>query len=115
MTNFIIIPVAGEEIQGEIDWGHDPGFRSIKTLVEPLLGLGEPFEHVTVLHEGRRVDMFVSELGRVSLATRAPLPINPRATKIYRCNWLTEYPDDDPNSLPAIAGVAVLFLQRVWF
>ncbi len=98
----------------EIDWPEDPGYYRLKELIEPLLGDGEPLEHVTVLHNGERADMFVSELGNVPLTTRPPLAINDAATKIYRHNWLTQHPGADPDSLPSIAGVAVLFDRIVW-
>ena len=99
----------------EIDWPDDPGYDRIKTLVEPLLGAGEPLEHVAVLYNGERHDMFVSEVGQLQLTTRGPLPINAAATAVYRCNWLTHHPDTNPDDLPNIAGVAVLFHRPVWF
>lgn len=100
--------------RGEIDWPPEPGYKLIKALVESLLGDGEPLEHVSVLHDGRRRDMFVSDLGHMHLTTRGPLPINDRATAIYRNNWMTRYPDSDPETLPTIAGTAILFHRIVW-
>lgn len=101
--------------QDEVEWPDDPGLDLIHALVDPLLGDGEPLEHVTVLYRGERCDMFVSELGHVALTHRPPLPINDRATAIYRRAWLTAYPGSDPDTLPTIAGVAVLFHRQVWF
>jgi len=109
----IFKPGDGAVEHGEIDWPKDPGYDRIKALVEPLIG-GEPLEHVAVLHNGRRADMFVSELGHMCLATRGPLPLNDRATAIYRNNWMAQHPSDAPGSLPAIAGVAILFDRIVW-
>lgn len=98
-----------------VDWPKDPGYGRIKALVEPLIG-GEPLEQVAVLHAGQRRDMFVSETGNVHLTTRDPLPINDAATAIYRHNRLTQHPGTDPDTLPTIAGTAVLFTnRRVWF
>lgn len=102
-----------EPERGEIDWPQEPSYGVIKALVEPLLGEKEPMEHVAVLHNGDRRDMFVSEYGHMKLTWRAPLPINDVATKIYRHNWLTQHPEADPDDLPNIAGTAVLFTDRV--
>jgi hypothetical protein len=94
----------------EIDWPEDPGYDRIKALISPLLD-GAPLEHVTVLYEDRRADMFVDEKGHVKAE---PLQRNDRATEIYRANWLKHHPKDDPETLPWIAGVAVLFDRIVW-
>jgi hypothetical protein len=102
-----------EPERGEIDWDGPPGYDRIRALVEPLLGAGEPLEHVSVLHNGQRCDMFVSELGNVALTSREPLPINERATAIYRNYTLTKDPGRFPGGLPAIAGTAVLFPDRI--
>jgi hypothetical protein len=42
-------------------------------------------------------------------------PRNEAATTIYRANWLRQHPGVDPETLPWIAGPAVLFDRRVWF
>lgn len=100
---------------GEIDWPSDPGRDRVKALVEPLLGAGEPLEHVSVLHNGRGCDMFVSEMGHRALTTRGPLPINDMATRIYRNYSLTKGLTTIPDTLPEIAGTAILFPDRtVW-
>jgi hypothetical protein len=54
--------------------------------------------------------MFVDEMGLPK-----NLPRNEKATEIYRNNWLTQHPGADPDSLPHIAGTAVIFSRRVWF
>ena len=92
-----------------------PGFLQLQRLIEPLLGDGEPLEHVSVLWNDRHADMFVSELGHQALTTRPPLPINREATAIYRANWLKQHPGESPDALPTIAGTAILFERRVWF
>jgi hypothetical protein len=102
-----------EPERGEIDWEGPPGYDRIRALVEPLLGAGEPLEHVSVLHNGQRCDMFVSEMGHCALTTRGPLPINDKATAIYRNYSLTMAPGMNPEDLPDIAGTAVLFPGRV--
>ncbi len=94
---------------GEVDWPAEPGYDLMKALIEPLLD-GAHLEHVTVLHEGERRDMFVDEMGSVN-----GLPVNALATPIYRNNWLTRHPNVQPDSMPAIHGTAILFARRVWF
>jgi hypothetical protein len=113
-TQYTVIPVQGPATEHEVDWPAEPGYRVIKGVVEPLLGEGEPLEHVSVLWAGKRADMFVSEYGHMQLTTRAPLPRNEAATAIYRANWLRQHPDCDPETLPWIAGTAVLFHRIIW-
>ena len=67
-------------------------------------------EHVNVLVGSRYTDMFVDEDG---LTKR--LPRNEKATAIYRNNWLTKYPNTDPETLAFIVGPAVVFSDRVWY
>ena len=114
-TEYTIFRVGDAAVErGEVDWPRRAGYHKIKGLVEPILGDGEPLEHVTVLWQGKRADMFVSELGHMALTDRGPLPRNDRATDIYRTNWMTQHPDQDPESLPTIAGTAILFHRIVW-
>lgn len=107
-------PGEGAAERGEVDWPQSPTYETMKALIEPILGEGEPLEHVTVLFNGKRADMFVSELSHVALTTRAPLRHNDRATNIYRTNWMAQHPDQDSETLPSIAGTAVLFHRLVW-
>lgn len=74
----------------------------------PLLDGGD-LEHVSVLFGGRRADMFVDDRG-----IEKDLPRNEAATAIYRANWLSRHPGADPESIPAIYGLAVLFDRIVW-
>ena len=60
-TEYRVIPVGdGKALSGTIEWPRDPGFHAIDKLVQPLIGGGN-IEHVTVLHEGERRDMFVDD------------------------------------------------------
>lgn len=93
----------------QVDWPEQPGFKQINELVKPLLE-GANLEHVTVLHNGKRADMFVDEVGALKR-----LPVNAEATAIYRANWMQQHPGTDPNSLPEIYGTAILFDRQVWF
>lgn len=116
-TGYTIFHPNGVIGSGTIDWPHDPGYEAIKRLVTPLLG-GTFLERVTVWltadyrpgNDGRYADMFVDDEGAVK-----QLPRNEAATTIYRCNWLTQHPKTEPESMPAIHGVAVLFDRRVWY
>jgi len=92
----------------EVDWPTEPSFKAIRALLDPIF-LKRPWEHVSVLIEGRRADMFVDESGHL-----AGLPRNEAATALYRANWMTRHPDADPESIPWIAGVAVLFERIIW-
>jgi len=85
------------------------GFSALRPLFEELLDGGFP-EHVAVLHDGKRADMFVDGDGIAKELDR-----NGAATAIYRNNTLTRAPGTDPESLPAIVGTAVLCSRRVWF
>jgi hypothetical protein len=86
------------------DW--DGNFRSIRGMINETVG--GTLEHVAVLHNGRRADMFVEGDGA------GVLPPNPNATAIYRNNTLKRSPSTKPSSLPQIYGVAILFDQLVW-
>ena len=104
---------------GEVDWPPDPSFENIARLLEPIVG--GPIEHVRILdpakalaeHIGRADyrDMFVDELG---LLRDPPAERNEMATALYRANWLRVHPQDAPESLPFIAGVAVVFERVIW-
>lgn len=82
-------------------------------LLEPIVGGG--IEHVTVLadfnggEDFKRADMFVNEVGMLLDCIR-----NEEATAIYRRNALMHHGVTDPESLPYIAGPAVLFRDIVW-
>lgn len=111
---------AVEHEQREVDLPHTkielspdategPSYKALSAVLDPLF-FKRPWEHVSVLFEGRRTDMFVDESGVLD-----GLPRNEAATAIYRANWLSQYPHADPESLPHIAGLAVVFEKRVWY
>lgn len=107
---YCVIPIDGSAMKtGGVEWPTEPGFDAINKLVQPLIGGGH-IEHVSVLHDGKRRDMFVDEEGRLK-----GLPRNERATAIYRTAWLSHNPGRDADDLPHIAGPAVLFTRRVWY
>ena len=103
-----VIPIDDSAVKtGSVEWPTEPGFDAINKLVQPLIGGGH-IEHVSVLHDGKRRDMFVDEEGRVKGMVR-----NDRATAIYRAAYMSRHPESDPEKLPHIAGPAVLFTRRV--
>lgn len=106
-TSYRIIRCNGETEDRTIEWPAEPGFRAIAALIRPILDGADP-EHVAVLYQGKRRDMFVDEIGLVK-----GLPRNNIATAIYRNNWLTRHPGTEPESLNFIAGTAVLFPDRI--
>lgn len=85
-----------------------PGLKALHQVLDPLLETTD-LEHVHVLYQGKPTDMFVDEIGVEKRLAR-----NEAATAIYRSFWLSTHPDDDPESLPAIYGTAVLFSRTVW-
>lgn len=114
-TKYRVIKADGTETEGSVDWPIEPGYFEIKDLVVPLLD-GALLEHVSVFHNGRRADMFVDELGALSVdkpTPRGPLPRNEVATTIYRAASLMRY-GGDPEDLPYIHGTAILFERIVW-
>ncbi len=87
-----------------------PDYQVIKTLMLPIIEGAEYPEHVSVLFQDRSTDMFVDETGVLK-----GLPRNEVATAIYRTAWLKAHPNGNPESLPHIAGIAVVTGRRIWF
>lgn len=108
VTEFTLMRPDGTAENGTADLAEQPGYATLKALLDPLLG-GD-LEHVSVLHDGERRDMFVHETGALD-----GLPRNEAATRIYRNATLTREPRTDPETIPAIYGPAVLFARRVWW
>jgi hypothetical protein len=93
-----------------------PAQPTYDELAEVMKRFGvENCEHVTVLSDFtggvkyRRADMFVDEHGQAK-----GLPRNEFATAIYRRNAILRQGAIQPETLPWIAGVAVLFERIVW-
>lgn len=100
----------GQDVEiSHVEMATDPGYYALKAIIEPLLD-GAHMEHVTVLFEGRRGDMFVDEEGQLK-----GLPRNDAATAIYRAAYLSRQPKADPESMPDIVGTAIVFDRQVWF
>jgi len=86
-----------------------PTYNEIAKVVAPHFPNAK-FEHVSVLWDHKPLDMFVDESSQIK-----GLPKNIRATKIYRNNWMQTHPAADPEALPDIAGLALLFFRRIWY
>lgn len=107
-TMLIMFPNGGSS-EHTLELAEDPGLDKLRALVLPYLDGGR-WEHVTVLYKGKRACMFVDDE-----SVAKGLPPNPKATAIYRAAWLSQHPNDDPESLPAIYGPAVCFDRQVWW
>lgn len=104
-----IFPIGRMPEVRQVSVAERPSLEDLRKLIEPHLDGGH-LEHLLVLYDGGERDMFVDEEGALKR-----LPYNPEATLIYRASWLRRHPADDPRSLPAIRGPAVLFDKRVWY
>lgn len=110
---FVFIPVIGAAVDREIEVNVSPQrlWAAVAVFVRPLFD--EEIEHVAVLYNGQRRDMFVGETS----ATNARHIRNVRATAIYRNATLTRDAAltirRDPEDLPAISGPAVLFPDTI--
>jgi hypothetical protein len=85
-----------------------PTWAELRTAVLPFLpGAGE-LQHLAILKpgsDGREVaDMFIDELGHPKTQDR-----NEEATRLYRAGLLKHWPAGDPEVLPFVAGIALVF------
>ena len=89
-------------------------YDAIKAVMDPILGEGQWFEHVTVWWTGQQLDMFVDENGHARGLSR-----NEKATEIYRSAMMmgkTGLPiPKDPEAIAFVVGPAVLFEKRIWY
>jgi hypothetical protein len=105
-----VIPAGDEPISiGAAMMQDRPDEQELKRIIEPHLGRFTMIR-MKVLVDGEPRDMFVD-----ALAVPKDLPRNERATAIYREHLLTKHPHLDSESLPYMAGTAVLFEEPVWF
>ena len=94
---YLFIPVLGDITETTLPL--TVPFKAVETHFD------EAMEHVSVLFNGHRRDMFVGETSAINGRHIR----NIRATEIYRANALSQNPGLDPEDLPAISGPAVLF------
>jgi hypothetical protein len=108
-TLLTILRVGAPPELKEVDLPERPHFEIIREAIAPLIDCSH-IEHVSVLHDGRRADMFCDEDFH-----EKRLPRNDVATAIYRNATLTRQPDIAPETLPEICGTAILSAHRIWF
>lgn len=109
--NYTVIDVDGRETPGSIEAG-DVGSREAYEAIRRLCKehIAGDREHVRVFWKGKYTSMFVDEMGRLQ-----GMPLNSKATEIYRNNIRVHDPDNyAPALMPWIAGPAILFEQDVW-
>jgi hypothetical protein len=113
-TKLLIMRPEAPNHKMEVELVRYPSYDTLKELLSPIIHCAH-VEHVSVLadFEGatafRKADMFVDEDGHAK-----SLPFNGFATAIYRRNAILHQGVKDPDSLPWIAGTAVLFDRIVW-
>ncbi len=108
-TLVVLHPDASKRAEKVVEMPLQPNLTKLRAIVEPHLD-GQRLEHVAVLWNGKRCSMFVGETSTID-----GRPRNEEATTVYRNNWMSSHPNDDPEDLPEICGPAVLFHRNVWF
>jgi hypothetical protein len=112
-TEFVILFPNGRRENRVAQLADEPGFEALDALIRPLIGGGD-IEHVWVRTDGEdgvgRTSMFVDDCGHLK-----GCPRNEEATDLYRRAHMARHPSTDPETLPCIVGVAVVFERRVWF
>lgn len=103
-VTYLLIPELGDIREFSVG---TTDYKKLRPLLAELLK--EDPEHVAVLYEGNRRDMFVGETSAIN----GRFIRNIRATDIYRNNTLTRAPGTDPESLPAISGPAIIFPHTI--
>jgi hypothetical protein len=104
-----VLDVGGTETESTAIMSDPPTYAELKAAVEPHIG-GD-MEHVYIFNDrtpNKRGDMFVDEIGQPK-----GLPRNEAATAMYRRAWV-QSTGDDPETLPWVAGTAVVFDDVVW-
>ena len=86
-----------------------PDYDQIKKELDPIFG-NLAWEHVTVIADGERRDMFVDDTGLLM-----GLSLNVEATLIYQTNTLGFKPAAPAEGLSPIVGTAILYNTRMWF
>lgn len=87
-------------------------YREMNAAFSPMIG--GRIEHISVLFEGERMDMFVT-FDDPDLPDRDPLLVNEAATQIYHGASIARGDKSDRSKWPKIHGVAIITRQRVWF
>lgn len=107
-SNYLVICTSGQQRTGSFVLD-DAVADKVRTIVASVIGADNYAERVTVFWEDAYREMYVDEMGVLK-----GLPLNVRATEIYRNNVLVHEPGQhDPEDMPWIAGDAVLFDRRI--
>lgn len=104
----VLRPDGGEETHTAEMTNPQPMYDELREMIESHLDGGEMFHITIIASNGKRSSMFVDEMFNYKNLAR-----NNLATALYRAAWLDSHPDVDPESLPFIAGVAVVFAEVV--
>lgn len=111
-TGFSIYFPDGRQETRVVKLAEEPGYDDLRALICPIIG--DRFEHVWIRADGEegvgRTSMFVDDCGHLKR-----LPRNDAATDLYRRAHVARHPKGDPETLPFIVGVAVVFDRPVWF
>jgi hypothetical protein len=103
-------PGVDEPESVSVEMAEEPTYSQISDQITPILKTNR-IEHVAVLFNGKRADMFVDECGAIGLRNREPLPINEAATKIYHA--ASRRRGADMTDAAKIHGVAVVVANRI--
>ena len=105
---FSVLRPDGQSVDSVATLPRNPTTDDVRSVVNKFLD-GGAAEHVVVLHDNRRTDMFVDEHSHLKRMLR-----NEVATRLFRAAALRLNPARDPETLPFIAGPAVLFDRPIW-
>lgn len=111
-TRYTVYCADGTQADYAIDLPKKPSYDELKDVISPYLN-GGWLERVSVLEDGKQLDMFVDEEGLLK-----GLPKNEAATAIYHNYWKTHHPDKyekEKDRMSPIVGTAILFHRRVWY
>lgn len=110
-TKYTVLHPDGTVVNGIVQWPEYPGYDAIRELTNPILG-GESYLERVVWRTstGHYADMLVDEDG-----IPKGLPVNPAATTLYQHDWCIKNPGQNPNFLPSIFGVVIVFERKVWY
>ena len=85
-TEYTIYRTDGTKEDGDVDWPEEPGFRTIKAFVDPIVG--DPLEHVLGLRRWR-AQRYVCQR-TWACAERRAARVNEAATEIYCANSVSQ-------------------------
>ena len=105
---YTVLKPDGRNVDSVATLPRNPTTDDVRSVVSRFFD-GGAAEYVAVLHDNRRADMFVDEHSHLKHMLR-----NEIATRLFRAPALQIDPQRDPETLPYIAGPAVLFDRPIW-